>query len=63
MGPQYPSLKLDVSFYQKEAQDIMEESMDEKRRASAKDSKIKKRLAAANKKDIQNGEEIFKIQI
>ena len=41
----------------------MEESMDEKRRASVKDSKIKKRLAAANKIDNQNGEEIFKIQI
>jgi hypothetical protein len=41
----------------------MEESMEEKRRASVKDSKIKKRLAAANKKDNQNGEEIFKIQI
>jgi len=62
MGPQYPSLKLDVSYYQKEASDIMEESMEEKRRTSVKDSKIKKRLAAAaSKKD--NGEEIFKIQI
>ena len=42
----------------------MEESMEEKRRASVKDSKIKKRLAANAKKDNagQNGEEqIFKI--
>jgi hypothetical protein len=64
VGPQYPSLKLDVSYYQKEASDIMEESMEEKRRASVRDSKIKKRLAATAKKDNtgQNGEEqIFKI--
>ena len=51
VGPQYPSLKLDVSYYQKEASDIMEESMEEKRRASVRDSKIKKRLAATAKKD------------
>jgi hypothetical protein len=65
IGPQYPSLKLDVSYYQKEAADIMEESIEEKRRASLRDSKIKKRLTAATKKDNleKNGEEIFKIQI
>ena len=44
----------------------MEESLDEKRRISVKDSKIKKRLAATAKKDIieKDGEDqIFKIQI
>lgn len=59
MGPQYPSLKLNVSYYQKEASDIMEESIEEKKRTSVRDSKIKKRLAATAKKDTvdTNGEE------
>jgi hypothetical protein len=33
-GPQYPSLKVDVSVYQKEVADIMEESIEEKKRES-----------------------------
>jgi hypothetical protein len=37
-GPQYPSVKLDVSYYQKEASDIMEESIEEKKRVTIKES-------------------------
>ena len=47
-GPQYPALKLNVSVYQKEVADIMEESIEEKRRESAslsRPSKIKQRLS------------------
>lgn len=51
VGPQYPSLKMNVSYYQKEASDIMEESIEEKKRTSVRDSKIKKRLNAAALKD------------
>lgn len=51
VGPQYPSLKMNVSYYQKEASDIMEESIEEKKRTSIRNSKIKKRLDAAALKD------------
>jgi hypothetical protein len=33
-GPQYPALKVNVSVYQREVADIMEESIEEKRRES-----------------------------
>jgi hypothetical protein len=62
IGPQYPSLKLDVSYYQKEAIDIMEESIEEKRLASVSmnESKIKRRLSQTKKNEEANA---FKIQI
>ena len=46
-GPQYPALKVNVSVYQREVADIMEESIEEKRRESIsqRPSKIKKRLS------------------
>ena len=33
-GPQYPTLKVNVSIYQKDVADILEESMEEKNRES-----------------------------
>ena len=56
-GPQYPALKLNVSVYQREVADIMEESIEEKRRESlniSRQSKIKQRLSIQRSNQIHS---------